>query len=190
MTTDRDRLTQQECQAWYGDNVENMQHHILKHCRNVLALGATRQTSFDGNNGRTISRPIKIDRDFETNCPTHFLHTHTRQGNMRVCVMHRASWVSSGPEHTETAAVLTRTLLETQCQIILPHTHTHKFSLSHTRNTQNSTSTPQKYKLKLMPSNTLWRHGKVIFLSDSFRDFHLNGKNKYTLCECISNCLR
>ncbi len=85
MTTDRDRLTQQECQAWYGDNVENMQHHILKHCRNVLALGATRQTSFDGNNGRTISRPIKIDRDFETNCPTHFLHTHTPRKYACMC---------------------------------------------------------------------------------------------------------
>lgn len=143
MTTDRDRLTQQECQAWYGDNVENMQHHILKHCRNVLALGATRQTGFDGNNSRTISRPIKIDRDFETNCPTHFLHTHIRQGNMRVWVMHRASWVSSGPEHTETAAVLIRTLLETQCQIItlphtqiLSHTHaTHKIPQVHHTNT-------------------------------------------------------
>lgn len=115
---------------------EHMQHHILKPCRNVLAFGATWQTGFDGYNGRTISRPIKTiktDRDFETNCPTHFLHTHTSQGNMCVCVMRRASWVSSGPEHTETAVVLTRTLLETQCQIItLPHTHTHKVSLTHT----------------------------------------------------------
>lgn len=106
-----------------------MQHHMLKPCRNVLTLGATWQTGFDGYDGRTISRPIKAiktDRDFETNCPTHFLHTHTRQGNTCVCVTRRASWVSSGPEHTETAVVLTRTLLETHCQIItLPHTHTH-----------------------------------------------------------------
>lgn len=162
-----------------------MQQHILKLRRNVLTLGATRQTGVDGYNARTISRlikTIKTDRDIETNCPTHFLHTHTRKGNLCVCVVCRASWVSSGPEHTETAVVLKRTWLETHCQIItLPHTHTKSFS--HIHNTQNSTSTPHKYKLRLMPSNTLWGHGEVIFLSDSFRNFHLLKLKTFTLCE-------
>lgn len=113
---------------------EHMQQHILKLRRNVLTLGATRQTGVDGYNARTISRLIKtIKTDIETNCPTHFLRTHTRKGNVCVCVMCRASWVSSGPEHTETAVVLKRTWLETHCQIItLPHTHTQSLSLTYT----------------------------------------------------------
>lgn len=58
---------------------------------------------------------------------------HTCATEMCVCVMHRASWVNSGPEHTETAVVLKRTWLETHCQIItLPHTHTQSLSLTYT----------------------------------------------------------
>jgi len=31
MTTDRDRLTRQECQAWHRDHVENPEKHATAH---------------------------------------------------------------------------------------------------------------------------------------------------------------
>jgi len=65
-----------------------MQLHILQLRRNVLTLGATPQTGADSHNARTISKlikTIKTDRDFETNCPTHFLRVRAQRKCVRMC---------------------------------------------------------------------------------------------------------
>lgn len=162
-----------------------MRQHILRLHRNVLTLWANRQTGVDGYNARTISRPIKTiktDRDFERNCPTHFLHTHMPRKCVRMCNAQSQLGQFGSRTHRNCCcpqANLTGNTLPDYNTA----THSHTKSFSHIHNTQNSTSTPHKYKLRLMPSNTLWGHGKVIFLSDSFRNFHLHRLKTYTLCK-------
>lgn len=119
-----------------------MQHHILKPCRNVLALGATRQTGFDGYNGRTISRPIKTiktDRDFETNCPTHFRHTHIHTPRKYVCMCNAQSQLGQFGSRTHRNCCCPHTNLTGNTvpdYNTATHSHTHKVSLSHTQHTK------------------------------------------------------
>lgn len=161
MTTDRDRLTRQECQAWHRDHVENTGTHATAHTKTPQKCSHTRsknrQTGVDGYNARTISRPIKTiktDRDFETNCPTHFLHTHMPRKCVRMCNAQSQLGQFGSRTHRNCCcpqANLTGNTLPDYNTA----THSHTKSFSHIHNTQNSTSTPHKYKLRLMPSNTL-----------------------------------
>jgi len=129
---------------------KNMQLHILQLRRNVLTLGATPQTGADSHNARTISKlikTIKTDRDFETNCPTHFLRVRAQRKCVRMC--NAQSLLGQFGSRTHRNCCCPQTNLETHCQIItLPHTHTQSLSLTYT--TQNSTSTPHHTNTNLV----------------------------------------